>query len=83
MMVIGLGSLSLKTEPTDENVRNIASMHGSGVTSDEILKAMLDRAYDKFILEIENIQVNFFFHNHYFAPYFTRNKNPLIFLKYA
>lgn len=58
-MVVSLGSVSLKTEPLDERTRNIASMHGSGVASDEILKAVLDRAYDKFILDIDNIQVIF------------------------
>lgn len=61
IMVVSLGSLSLKTETRDENMRNVASMHGSGHTSDHILKTILDRAYDRFYLEIENCQVIFLF----------------------
>lgn len=57
IMVISLGSLSLKTEPSSQDAKDIASMHVSGITSDEILKNIMDRAYDKFNLNIDNIQI--------------------------
>lgn len=56
-MVISLGSLLLKTEPSSQDAKNISSMHVSGITSDEILKNIMDRAYDKFNLNIDNIQI--------------------------
>lgn len=56
-MVISLGSISLKTEPRREDSKDVAAMHVSGVTSEEILKEIMDQAYDKFNLNIDNIQV--------------------------
>lgn len=57
LMVISLGSISLKTEPRREDTKNVAAMHGLGAKSDEILKEIMDQAYDKFNLNIDNIQV--------------------------
>lgn len=57
IMVISLGSISLKTEPSSQDAKDIASMHVSGITSDEILKNIMDRAYDKFNLNIDHIQI--------------------------
>lgn len=57
-MIISLGSILLKTEPRREDTRDVAAMHGAGATSDVILKNMMDQAYDKFNLNIDNIQVN-------------------------
>lgn len=56
-MVISLGSVSLTTEPSSQGASDIASMHTSGITSDEILKNIMDRAYDKFNLNINSIQI--------------------------
>lgn len=57
IMVISLGSISLKTEPSSQDAKDIASMHVSGHSSDEILKNIMDRAYDKFNLNIDHIQI--------------------------
>lgn len=57
-MIISLGSILLKTEPRREDTRDVAEMHGAGATSEDILKEMMDQAYDKFNLNIDNIQVN-------------------------
>lgn len=56
-MIISLGSILLKTDPRSEE-RDVAAMHGAGATSEDILKTMMDQAYDKFNLNIDNIQVN-------------------------
>lgn len=55
-MVISLGRLSLKSEPTSDRM-NVAGMHTSGLTSEDIMREMLEQAYDKFTLDIQNIQV--------------------------
>lgn len=57
VMVISLGRLSLKSEPTSDRM-NVAGMHTSGLTSEDIMRKMLEQAYDKFTLEIQNIQVS-------------------------
>lgn len=57
-MIISLGSLALTTEPRREDTRDVAAMHIAGVASEHILKEMMDQAYDKFNLNIDNIQVN-------------------------
>lgn len=69
IMVISLGSISLKTEPRQEDSKDVASMHVSGVTSDEILKAIMDQAYDKFNLNIDNIQVSAQIDDTFLCPY--------------
>lgn len=56
-MIISLGHISLKTEPRKEGMADVASMHTSGVASEVILKEMMDQAYDKFNLDIQDIQV--------------------------
>ena len=55
-MVVSLGQITLKSEPTPEH-KNVAGMHTSGHTAEDILKEMLEQAYDKFSLNIQNIQV--------------------------
>lgn len=55
-MVISLGRLTLRSEPTTE-YRNIISMHTSGLTCEDIMRTMLQQAYDKFTLDIQDIQI--------------------------
>lgn len=56
-MVISLGSITFTSEPSSEDSKDVASMHVSGVTSEDILKTVMDQAYDKFNLNIDNIQI--------------------------
>lgn len=56
-MVISLGKLLFISEPSSEDSKDVASMHVSGIKSDEILKTVMDQAYDKFNLNIDNIQI--------------------------
>lgn len=56
-MVISLGQLTLKTKPKSGQ-QNVAGMHTSGLTNEDIMREMLEQAYDKFELDIQNIQVS-------------------------
>ncbi|KAJ6629556.1 Vacuolar protein sorting-associated protein 13, partial [Pseudolycoriella hygida] len=56
VMVISLGKISLKTAPRDER-KDISMMHSLQFTSEDIMKEVMDQAYDKFRLDIENIQI--------------------------
>lgn len=58
-MVISLGRLTLKTEPRKDDERDVATMHTSGKTSEDILKEIMDQAYDRFNLDIQDIQILF------------------------
>lgn len=60
LMIISLGSILLKTEPRREDSKDVAAMHVAGATSEDILKEIMDQAYDKFNLNIDNIQVDYF-----------------------
>lgn len=39
-MIISLGSILLKTEPRRSDTRDVASMHGAGATSQDILRVI-------------------------------------------
>lgn len=56
VMVISLGKISLKTAPKDDR-KDISMMHSLQFTNEDIMKEVMDQAYDKFRLDIENIQV--------------------------
>lgn len=58
VMIISLGSILLKSEPRREDTRDVAAMHFAGATSETILKEIMDQAYDKFSLDITDIQVS-------------------------
>jgi vacuolar protein sorting-associated protein 13A/C len=57
VIVLSLGKLIIQTEPralADESVR---MMHEKGANADEILAELISQSYDKFQLEIQDIQV--------------------------
>lgn len=58
MLVISLGQVLLRTEPRKEELTDVAKMHTSGKSSNDILKEMMDQAYDRFNLDIQEIQVS-------------------------
>lgn len=58
LLVISLGRISLTTEPC-KDAKDVASMYTSGVTSEAILKKIMDQAYDRFELDIQDIQILF------------------------
>ncbi|XP_037905174.1 vacuolar protein sorting-associated protein 13 isoform X4 [Hermetia illucens] len=56
-IIISLGSLDIKTIPRDDGDRDIKEMHAAGAQQEEILQEMMKRAYDKFSLTINDIQI--------------------------
>jgi vacuolar protein sorting-associated protein 13A/C len=54
--VLSLGKLFMQTEPRPLISRDVKAMHESGASQDEILAEMILQSYDKFMLEIQNIQ---------------------------
>ncbi|XP_037042887.1 vacuolar protein sorting-associated protein 13-like, partial [Bradysia coprophila] len=56
VMVISLGKISLKSVPNDDR-KDISMMHSLQFTNEDIMKEVMDQAYDKFRLDIENIQI--------------------------
>lgn len=70
-MVISLGQLTLKTKPKSGQ-QNVAGMHTSGLTNEDIMREMLEQAYDKFELDIQNIQVS--------CTIFEHNKDSIVFV---
>lgn len=57
VMIVSLGSILLRTEPRREDTKDVAAMHVAGATSKDILKEMMEQAYDNFSLNIDNIQI--------------------------
>lgn len=55
-MVISLGKISLKTAPKEDR-KDISMMHSLQFTNEDIMKEVMDQAYDKYQLDIANIQV--------------------------
>ncbi|XP_055612800.1 intermembrane lipid transfer protein Vps13-like, partial [Uranotaenia lowii] len=56
VMVVSLGKLSVQTEPRPLHLRDVHTMHEQGVHQEEILKEIIRQSYDKFILEISDVQ---------------------------
>lgn len=56
-IVVSLGEIIIKTEPRPMDALDVKTLYSSGRTQDEILTEMMSQSYDKFSLEIKNIQV--------------------------
>lgn len=57
MLVVSLGKLLIQTEPRSIEQKNVRAMHGAGANADEILAEIISQSYDKFLFEIQDIQV--------------------------
>lgn len=56
LLILDLGRVLFQSEPRIDS-KNVASMASSGISSEEILSEMIDQCYDRFKLEIQEIQV--------------------------
>ncbi|XP_050092629.1 intermembrane lipid transfer protein Vps13 isoform X2 [Anopheles aquasalis] len=56
VFVLSLGKLIVKTEPRPFNRRDVYTMHSEGINQDEILSEIIRQSYDKFILEVRDVQ---------------------------
>uniref|UniRef100_A0A182NLZ6 Vacuolar protein sorting-associated protein 13 n=1 Tax=Anopheles dirus TaxID=7168 RepID=A0A182NLZ6_9DIPT len=56
VLVLSLGKLLVQTEPRPINQRDVHTMHGEGVGQEEILSEIIRQSYDKFVLEVRDVQ---------------------------
>uniref|UniRef100_A0A182FL84 Vacuolar protein sorting-associated protein 13 n=1 Tax=Anopheles albimanus TaxID=7167 RepID=A0A182FL84_ANOAL len=56
VFVLSLGKLIINTEPRPLNRRDVHTMYSEGIGQDEILSEIIRQSYDKFILEIRDVQ---------------------------
>lgn len=57
LIVLSLGEFRITSAPRSGDTKNVANMHGAGHDSDAILRSMMAKSYDKFKVELEDIQV--------------------------
>ncbi|TMW44481.1 hypothetical protein DOY81_010441, partial [Sarcophaga bullata] len=57
LVVIGLGELKISSAPHRNKSKDITTMYQGGKDQDEILQTILEKAYDRFNVSIENIQI--------------------------
>lgn len=58
LVVVGLGEFRLTSAPHRDKSKDVVSMHQGGREQDEILQMVLQKAYDRYKVSIENIQVS-------------------------
>ncbi|XP_055620155.1 intermembrane lipid transfer protein Vps13 isoform X3 [Toxorhynchites rutilus septentrionalis] len=56
VLVLSLGKLLVQTEPRPLNQKDVHSMHAEGANQEEILNEIIRQSYDKFVLEIRDVQ---------------------------
>lgn len=57
LVIIGLGEFKISSAPHRYKSRDITNMHQVGRDQDEILQIIMENAYDRYNVSIENIQV--------------------------
>ncbi|XP_058986884.1 intermembrane lipid transfer protein Vps13 [Musca domestica] len=57
LVVVGLGELRVSSAPRKDTSKDVTSLYHSGKEQDEILQMVMDKAYDRYKVSIENIQV--------------------------
>lgn len=60
LLVLSLGKLKIQTEPRTMSEKSVRTMHEKGAKADEILAELISQSYDKFMLEISDMQVSLF-----------------------
>lgn len=56
VLVLSLGKLLVQTEPRPINQKDVHTMHEEGANQEEILREIIRQSYDKFVLEIRDVQ---------------------------
>lgn len=57
LVVVNLGSMVLNSKPKRSDELNVKKMHLTGTKEDEIMKEMMRRSYDRFVVELKHVQV--------------------------
>lgn len=58
-LIVSLGTVKVFSTPRTLESDDVQSMYKDGHTSDDILQSVLDKCYDTFQLQIENVQILF------------------------
>ncbi|XP_069674534.1 intermembrane lipid transfer protein Vps13 isoform X2 [Periplaneta americana] len=57
LLVVNLGSVKITSLPRDRTSPNIRALHSQGTTEEEIMKTMMSQSYDRFRLNLEQMQI--------------------------
>ncbi|XP_023292594.2 vacuolar protein sorting-associated protein 13 [Lucilia cuprina] len=57
LVVIGLGEFKISSAPHRNKSKDVVTMHQGGKDQDEILQMIMEKAYDRYNVSIENIQI--------------------------
>lgn len=57
LVVVNLGRMVLNSKPRSSDEMNVKKMHLTGTKEDEIMKEMMKRSYDRFVVELKHVQV--------------------------
>lgn len=69
LVIIGLGEFRISSAPHRNKSKDITSMHQVGKDQDEILQTIMEKAYDRYNVSIENIQVYLYIYIYIFLIY--------------
>ncbi|XP_058837903.1 intermembrane lipid transfer protein Vps13 isoform X2 [Topomyia yanbarensis] len=56
VLIVSLGQLLVRTEARPLNQKDVHTMHEEGANQEEILNEIIRQSYDKFVLEIRDVQ---------------------------
>ncbi|XP_039442815.1 intermembrane lipid transfer protein Vps13 isoform X7 [Culex pipiens pallens] len=56
VLVVSLGKLLVQTEPRPIDQKDVHTMHEEGANQEQILQEIIRQSYDKFVLEIRDVQ---------------------------
>jgi hypothetical protein len=56
-LVVNLGSVKITSLPRDRSSPNIQALYSQGTSQEEIMHAMISQSYDRFRLNLEQMQV--------------------------
>lgn len=57
LVVVNLGRILINSKSRSGNEINVRKMHQQGTTESEIMKEMMSRSYDWFVIELRDAQV--------------------------
>lgn len=57
LVVVNLGSIIFNSKPKRDDELNVKKMHLTGTKEEEIMKEMMRRSYDRFVVELKHVQV--------------------------
>jgi len=58
LLVFNLGCLKINSKSHKDYITSIQSMHKMGASQTEVLQEIVNRSYDHYYIELENVQVH-------------------------